>query len=104
MDKGRKIRNLVETDNISVCLEDIIGKAVGMTSNLINLEYGNVGTNYQEAWRSIREVEQLVSDFKKRLNREVFEEVHAYKQSNKHKYKGNADHLSKKSTTKESED
>ena len=95
MQKGRKIRNLVEKDDTVRTLQDIIFKATELSAPLIDLEYGNKKTSYDEANRKMRELKALVKQFDQRLRNEVYEEVMDAKLKNKHKYKGNIENLKK---------
>ena len=96
MSKGKKIRNLVEQDNISVCLNDIVMHCVKMAPGLIDLEYGNMKTHLSLTKKEVAELEKTVSAFAKRIRGEVFEEVHTHAKIHNTNRKGNAEHFNKK--------
>lgn len=95
MEKGRKIRNLIDKDDQAVSLQDVIFKASELSAPLIDLEYNNKKTVYDKANKIMRELKGIVSQLDKRLRNEVYEEVMDAKLANKHRYKGNVDNLKK---------
>lgn len=86
MQKGRKIRNLVEKDNINITLDDVLAAAVKLSGPLIDLEYGNTKTKLAESKKLIRDLEKKANALGRRIRGEVFEEVHTYAKKNNKNY------------------
>lgn len=98
MANERKIRNLIErdsTDPETITLDQIIFKATSLTPVLTDLEYGNKKTHIVDAKRQARELLDMVNQFKKRLQDEVYPEVLEEKAKNKHKYNQDVSRLEK---------
>jgi len=93
--KGRKIRNLIEKDNVVVSLEDVILKATELTVPFSDLEYNNKKTTLTDAKKKLRELKSIVNALDKRVRIEVYEEVMDAKLKNKHKHTGDVERFKK---------
>lgn len=95
MEKGRKIRNLIEKDHIHVNLNDIIDLTVQLSHPLFDLEYGNNKTDLKKAKKIVSELEKHTKALGQRIRGEVFDEVHSYAKIKNANYTGDPERFKK---------
>lgn len=90
-----KIRNIVDTDNIHVCWNDVILQAIEVSKPCIDLEYNSKKADLKRAKEALRDLESKIKVFKDRLHNEITDDVLICAAEKNKNYKGNAESLIK---------
>lgn len=90
-----KIRNIIDTDNIHVCWNDVLLQAIEVSKPCINLEYGSKKADLKRAKEALRSLKSKIKTFENRLNDEITDDVLICAAEKNKNYKGNAESLIK---------